>query len=129
MIAAVMGLCAFGLGTAVGRIGKQSMQNMWSRMCDAVSADLIWRYRVAFHADYDQNFDHELRKFDKDLADEVKDAFRLNTISYVINHYTAVNRYIHLACYIRIFKLTNSTETVRILYIVIIYKILCLKLK
>lgn len=110
------------LGFIIGGIGKRSARNRWKRLCDALSAELIWNYKVAFNADYDQQFNYELEKFDDELAEEVKKAFNKSTFVEVVIHYTEINRLLHLACYIRLYKMSNFTDTVRILYIVAIYK-------
>ena len=110
------------LGFVIGGFGKRSVRKRWQKLCDAMSAELIWNYRVAFNAEYDQQFNYELEKFDNELAEEVKKAFNKSTFVKVVTHYTKINRLLHLACYIRYFNMSNFTDTVRILYIVAIYK-------
>lgn len=58
----------FGLGYLCGGKGPFYVGKIWREQCDLITAELIWRYRVTFNADYDQNFNHELEKFAVGLA-------------------------------------------------------------
>lgn len=84
---------------------------------------MIWRYRVAFNAEYDLSFNHELEKFADELADEVELALTNEPFVEVLKHYTKINRILHLACFISIYKQTTVLKFVQILYLVIIYKL------
>ena len=109
-----------GLGYACGGKCRLVMGKIWREQCDLVTAELIWQYRTAFNADYDQNFNHELEKLAVELAQEVELALKKETFVAVAKHYTEINRVLHLACFISIYKQTTVTKFVQIFYLVII---------
>ena len=117
----------FITGFLCGGVGKKLVWKMWLNKCDELTAELIWQYRVAFNADYDLNFNHELERSAADLADEVATALKNESFVLVVIHYTQINRILHLACFISIFKQSNFIKILQVIYVVIIYNY-CVKI-
>lgn len=105
-----------------GGICRDKLWRFWKSKCDEIRGDLLWRYRVAFHADYDQHFEYELEKFAKKLTDEVEEALLRKPFVLVVEDYTKINRIIYLECYIRTCKFDSITNFAQILPLVVIYK-------